>query len=89
MRHLERLVDQAGARGVILHGQKFCEPELFDVPAIKKTFARRGLPLLMIEGELESELSSQTLTRIEAFLEMVASGAPNPRAERTTAGSAA
>ncbi len=69
--HLDRLVDARGARGVLVHVQKFCEPELFDVPAIQAHFAARGLPVLYLEGELEAELSGQALTRVEAFVEMV------------------
>lgn len=71
MRHLAALAECAGVRGVLVHVQKFCEPELFDVPAIRRTFAERGLPILVIEGEMERELSGQTLTRLEAFVELL------------------
>lgn len=71
MRFLEALLERSGARGVIVHVVKFCEPELFDVPAIRRTFAARGVPLLYLEGELEPQLSGQTATRIEAFVELL------------------
>lgn len=71
MRHLAHLFERSEALGVIVHELKFCEPKLFDVPAIKKTFAARDVPLLYLEGELERELSGQTVTRIEAFVEML------------------
>jgi benzoyl-CoA reductase/2-hydroxyglutaryl-CoA dehydratase subunit BcrC/BadD/HgdB len=71
MRHLVSLAERCGARGVVIHVVKFCEPELFDVPVIKKTFADRGLPVLYLEGELERQLSGQVETRIEAFAEML------------------
>ena len=58
-----------------MHVPKFCEPELFDVPAIRRTFAALGLPVLVLEGELERELSAQAVTRIEAFVEMLRSRA--------------
>ena len=74
MAHLARLLERTGARGVIVHGVKFCEPELFDVPAIRATFAARGIPVLQLEGELEAELSAQAVTRIEAFVEMLSAG---------------
>ncbi len=74
VRHLEALAERSGARGVLLHLVKFCEPELFDVPAIRKAFAARGLPVLVVEGELERELSAQVVTRIEAFVEMLSAG---------------
>ncbi|HET7788939.1 MAG TPA: 2-hydroxyacyl-CoA dehydratase family protein [Myxococcales bacterium] len=73
MRYLEALFERSGARGVLVHVQKFCEPELFDVPAIRRAFAARGAPLLLLEGELEGELSGQAVTRIEAFAEMLRS----------------
>ena len=72
--HLVALAERAGARGVLVHVQKFCEPELFDVPAIRAAFAARGLPVLVLEGELERELSGQTETRVEAFVELLRAG---------------
>jgi benzoyl-CoA reductase/2-hydroxyglutaryl-CoA dehydratase subunit BcrC/BadD/HgdB len=71
MRHLVSLSEKCGARGVLVHVQKFCEPELFDVPVILSTFAARGLPVLVLEGELEPSLSGQTETRVEAFVELL------------------
>jgi benzoyl-CoA reductase/2-hydroxyglutaryl-CoA dehydratase subunit BcrC/BadD/HgdB len=73
--YLEELFDLSGAAGVIIHTVKFCEPELFDVPVIRRRFESRGIPVLTIESELESELSAQTVTRIEAFVEMLGSNA--------------
>jgi benzoyl-CoA reductase/2-hydroxyglutaryl-CoA dehydratase subunit BcrC/BadD/HgdB len=59
---------------VVLHLVKFCEPELFDVPALRSAFAKRGVPVLQLETELERELSAQTTTRLEAFVEMLSAG---------------
>lgn len=58
--------------GIVVHVPKFCEPELFDVPAVRSRFAAEGQPLLYLEGELEAELSAQAQTRLDAFCEMVA-----------------
>ena len=58
--------------------QKFCDPELFDVPAIRRRFARIAVPLLYLEGEMESALSGQVVTRLEAFVEMVGAGRDVP-----------
>jgi benzoyl-CoA reductase/2-hydroxyglutaryl-CoA dehydratase subunit BcrC/BadD/HgdB len=69
--YLQNLYEDSGAAGVVVHTLKFCEPELFDVPAIEARFERLGAPVLHLEGELELELSGQTITRIEAFVEMV------------------
>jgi benzoyl-CoA reductase/2-hydroxyglutaryl-CoA dehydratase subunit BcrC/BadD/HgdB len=71
MAHLAGLAERSGARGVLVHVLKFCEPELFDVPAILETFAARGLPVLVLEGELEGALSGQAVTRLEAFAELL------------------
>jgi benzoyl-CoA reductase/2-hydroxyglutaryl-CoA dehydratase subunit BcrC/BadD/HgdB len=74
VRHLAGLLERSGARGVILHLVKFCEPELFDVPLLRRAFAERGVPVLYLEGELERELSGQAVTRLEAFVEMLQEG---------------
>jgi benzoyl-CoA reductase/2-hydroxyglutaryl-CoA dehydratase subunit BcrC/BadD/HgdB len=71
MAHLAALAERSGARGVVVHVMKFCEPELFDVPVIRETFAARGLPVLVLEGELEGALSGQAVTRLEAFAELL------------------
>jgi benzoyl-CoA reductase/2-hydroxyglutaryl-CoA dehydratase subunit BcrC/BadD/HgdB len=69
--YLAALFERSGARGVLVHTQKFCEPELFDVPAIRRAFADRQVPVLALEGDLELTLAGQTETRVEAFVEMV------------------
>jgi benzoyl-CoA reductase/2-hydroxyglutaryl-CoA dehydratase subunit BcrC/BadD/HgdB len=71
--YLDDLYTRSSAQAVLIHVQKFCEPELFDVPVIREHFDKRGVPVLYLEGEIETELSGQALTRIEAFVEMVAS----------------
>jgi benzoyl-CoA reductase/2-hydroxyglutaryl-CoA dehydratase subunit BcrC/BadD/HgdB len=74
MHHLEALLERTDACAVVVHVTKFCEPELFDVPAIRRTFAARRVPLLVLEGELEAQLSAQAVTRLEAFGEMLSAG---------------
>jgi len=67
-----RLLDSvkaSGAKGVIFHIVKFCEPELFDLPHMTKALSERKIPYLVVESELEAELSGQTVTRLEAFVE--------------------
>ncbi len=71
MDYLDRLATRSSAEGVIIHTVKFCEPELFDVAGIKERFGARGLPVLFLESELEAELSGQTITRLEAFVELL------------------
>jgi benzoyl-CoA reductase/2-hydroxyglutaryl-CoA dehydratase subunit BcrC/BadD/HgdB len=69
--HLLALLERSGARGVLVHTVKFCEPELFDVPALQAAFAARGVPVLHLETELERELPAQAVTRLEAFVELL------------------
>jgi benzoyl-CoA reductase/2-hydroxyglutaryl-CoA dehydratase subunit BcrC/BadD/HgdB len=68
---LEQAFDRSGAAGLIIHMIKFCEPELFDVPLIRRRFESKGAPVLYLESELERDLSGQTVTRVEAFVEML------------------
>lgn len=72
--HLVARAEATGARGVVAHVVRSCEPELFDLPALRAAFAARGLPLLVLETELERTLSAQAVTRVEAFVEMLAGG---------------
>lgn len=62
---------ETGAQGMVIHEIKFCEPAFFDLPLIKEAFETRGVPVLLLESELETTISSQTSTRIEAFMEML------------------
>jgi len=69
--HLRRLAAESGARGVVFYDVKFCEPELFDLPLLRKGLQEAGLPSTCIEMDLNDPLSQQSLTRLEAFLEMI------------------
>jgi benzoyl-CoA reductase/2-hydroxyglutaryl-CoA dehydratase subunit BcrC/BadD/HgdB len=62
------MIRTTGAQGVIFHSIKFCEPELFDLPDL-----RNGLdvPTLTLEIDISDPISGQSLTRIEAFFEMI------------------
>ncbi len=70
--HLDRLYSQGRCQGMILQAVQFCEPELFDVAGLRKHFTDRGVPFLVLDSELEAELSGRAVTRLEAFVEMVA-----------------
>jgi benzoyl-CoA reductase/2-hydroxyglutaryl-CoA dehydratase subunit BcrC/BadD/HgdB len=78
MEYLVSLYRGAGAAGILVHIPKFCEPEAFDVPAIRRRFAGIGAPLLFLEGELENRISGQTATRLAAFVETVRAGRARP-----------
>ncbi|MDO4401150.1 MAG: 2-hydroxyacyl-CoA dehydratase family protein [Coriobacteriia bacterium] len=68
---LVEMARERGADGVIACIVKFCETEEFDVPVLKQQMARAGLPLLVIEMEMQNAVSEQAATRIQAFAEMI------------------
>jgi benzoyl-CoA reductase/2-hydroxyglutaryl-CoA dehydratase subunit BcrC/BadD/HgdB len=63
--------ERSGARGVIAHAMKFCDPYLARMPAVRQELERRGLPLLVLEGDCTLRSLGQHRTRIEAFIEML------------------
>jgi (R)-2-hydroxyglutaryl-CoA dehydratase subunit beta len=69
--HLTRLARDSGARGVVFYDVKFCEPELFDLPLLRRGLQQSGLRCLALEVDLSDHLSGQTLTRLEAFVETI------------------
>lgn len=70
--YLLRLAETSGARGIVFYDVKFCEPELFDLPILRKRLHEAGIPSVALEVDLNDPLSHQVLTRLEAFLEMIA-----------------
>lgn len=79
LEHLLHLAQTTGAKGVVFYDVKFCEPELFDLPILRKGLQDEGIPSVAIEIDLSPQdsgscdaLSHQVRTRIEAFLEMIA-----------------
>ena len=67
--HLRARMEATGARGLVIYDPKFCEPELFDVPRLRRHLSAAGYPVLHVEVELSGSLSQQALTRLEAFVE--------------------
>ena len=57
------------AKGLLIYDPKFCEPELFDVPLLRKHLADAGFAVLHVEFEMGDALPHQTMSRIEAFVE--------------------
>lgn len=62
----------SGARGVIAHVMKFCDPYLARLPAVRDALRAEGIPLLVLEGDCSLGSVGQQRTRIEAFVEMLA-----------------
>jgi benzoyl-CoA reductase/2-hydroxyglutaryl-CoA dehydratase subunit BcrC/BadD/HgdB len=72
LEYLCDLVTRFGAQGVVFYAIKFCEPELFDYPDLREGLREAGIPSLVIEGDIDDRLSHQLVSRLQAFLEMVA-----------------
>lgn len=62
---------EAGAGGVILVLTKFCDPEEFDNPLIKRACEEAGLACIVIEVDRQMENYEQAATMIETFAELV------------------
>lgn len=69
--HLLGLVERSGAKGVIFYGIKFCEPELFYLPALRRALQEAQITSIAIEVDINDALSYQIRTRLEGFLEMI------------------
>ncbi len=59
------------ADAVIICQLKFCDPEEFDYPIIKKELEAAGVPSLYIEIEQQMDSLEQLRTRIQSFSEML------------------
>jgi len=60
-----------GAKAVMGHILKFCDPYLDRLPIIRKRMKEENIPLLLLEGDCTLRSVGQQGTRIEAFVEMV------------------
>ncbi len=69
--HLLSLCRRSGARGVIFRLVKFCEPEQFYLPALRRALEEAGVRSLALETDLAAHLDGPSQTRLEAFLEML------------------
>jgi benzoyl-CoA reductase/2-hydroxyglutaryl-CoA dehydratase subunit BcrC/BadD/HgdB len=61
-----------GAKGVIAHVMKFCDPYLTRMPHVFDVLKKADMPYLMLEGDCTLRSFGQYRTRIEAFVEMLA-----------------
>ncbi len=65
------MVHETSADGIIVAMMKFCEPEEFDYPILKKEFEKAGVPHLYIELEQQADSVEQLRTRMQGFAEML------------------
>jgi benzoyl-CoA reductase/2-hydroxyglutaryl-CoA dehydratase subunit BcrC/BadD/HgdB len=62
---------KAGAKGIIGHTVKFCDPYIARMPGVREALKREGIPFLLLEGDCTLRSIGQHKTRIEAFIEMM------------------
>ncbi|WP_250673258.1 2-hydroxyacyl-CoA dehydratase family protein [Paraclostridium ghonii] len=60
-----------GADGVIFCMMKFCDPEEYDYPVVKKDIESKNIPTLYIEVDQQTSNDEQVRTRVQAFSEML------------------
>ncbi len=61
----------AEAQGVVVILTKFCDPEEFDYPLIKKACDKRSLPCVLIEVDRQMENMEQARTMLQTLKEMI------------------
>ena len=69
--HLYQFAKDFKVNGVILYITRYCDTHAFDAPEVKEHLARKGLPVLEIEGDYPLGGIAGLKTRIQAFLETV------------------
>lgn len=65
--YIAKTAKEKGAKGVIVVLTKFCDPEEFDYPLLKKACSAAGLPVALVEVDRQMEDFEQARTLLEAF----------------------
>lgn len=68
---IREMVKKYSADGVINLIMKFCDPEEYDYPFIKKDLDEAGISSLYVEIEQQMDSMEQVRTRLQAFSEML------------------
>jgi len=69
--YIKELVQKNSAHGVIVFMTKFCDPEEYDYPMLKKTLDEAGIPTLLIEVDKQVRNYEQARTSIQTFAEIL------------------
>lgn len=69
--YIAKTAREKGAKGVIVVLTKFCDPEEFDYPLLKKACSAAGLPVALVEVDRQMEDFEQARTLLEAFRETI------------------
>ncbi|NLB35001.1 MAG: 2-hydroxyacyl-CoA dehydratase, partial [Elusimicrobia bacterium] len=71
LQHIEEMVAEYKADGVIHYGLQFCQPYLMEAMPIEKALEEKGIKTLRIETDYSMEDAGPLKTRIEAFIEQL------------------
>lgn len=69
--HIVETAKSSGAKGVVVVLTKFCDPEEFDYPIVKKACTAAGIPVALIEVDRQMEDFEQARTLLEAFRDTI------------------
>ena len=69
--HILETARASGAEGLLIVLTKFCDPEEFDVPLIKKACAATDLPCISIEVDRQMVNYEQARTALETFKDLL------------------
>lgn len=69
--HIEEMVAEYRADGVLHYGLQFCQPYLMEAIPVEKALEEKGIPCLRIETDYSMEDVGQLKTRVEAFVEQL------------------
>jgi len=70
-KHLLEMKEHYNADAIVFVQMKFCDPEEFDYPILKKQFENSKTPFLYLEIEQQMDSMEQLRTRIQSFSEML------------------
>lgn len=71
IRWIVDVAKERGAKGVVVVMTKFCDPEEFDYPIIKKACDAAGLPVALVEVDRQMIQFEQVRTNLETFRDML------------------
>jgi benzoyl-CoA reductase/2-hydroxyglutaryl-CoA dehydratase subunit BcrC/BadD/HgdB len=69
--HIQEMVSDYKADGVIHYGLQFCQPYLMEAIPVEKALEEKSIPCLRIETDYSMEDVGQLKTRVEAFVEQL------------------
>lgn len=71
LEHIQEMVAEYKADGVIHYGLQFCQPYLMEAIPVEKALEEKNIPCLRIETDYSMEDVGQLKTRVEAFVEQI------------------